>query len=178
MPPTEYPPPTENELDLIAVYRQKFPFEDREDPNHPFFNDPNDDLQDSELKHEIVMRFLRQVRESRWKVNHELYDEAKGVSEFVLRKINANSKTMGVRYQFVDVEKVVETINFLMLLTFTAKEVVDDSDAADDDAAAVRAFQAMVYVPVNGVDELELLEWRLKPVLVSTQLAADESMKD
>lgn len=83
----------------------------------------------------------------------------------------------------MDVEKVVETLNFMMFFTFTAKEVVLDPDAnvhvdADADAiahpdanvhvdaAAVKTFQAMVYVPLFA--DLELEEWRFKPLPVAT----------
>ncbi|KAH6789193.1 hypothetical protein C2S51_004199 [Perilla frutescens var. frutescens] len=171
---------------LVGPYLQKFAFEDREHvPTSEYYDDSDSDSDSGgedpaiwrKLRitnaHEVVKRFLKQVRESNGydvdcvpprrffspfvpkdpNTKDELFRSIMmRAIHFAIGKINVET---GKNYEFVKVENSVYTTSFLFLLTFTVKDCVDSS---------LETLRAMVKVPYCDEEDYTLEEWMFKPL--------------
>lgn len=175
---------------LVAPFLQKFPFEDREHVPNSEYYDSSDEDDDSDEDyyglrafrppnaHEVVLKFLKQVRESNGydvdccppprffspfvplgpNIENDAYrNMVIGAAHFAIYKINVETKK---NYVFVKLDNVVGTTCSLILLTFSVKE-----EGADSELIALRA---MLNVPYGTLD-YELEEWMFKPPPPSTE---------
>ncbi|CAI9095856.1 OLC1v1031883C1 [Oldenlandia corymbosa var. corymbosa] len=159
MPPSprEYPPPTENELKT-----KKYDFEDKEEVDESMFRDEDEDSGDDEFyeeyrRVEMAKMFLKQLRDSRG-YDVECYPPLCLDSPFAPRPFSIDEELHEEAKE--QSKSAVAKINDEMAVA----ENSDNSDAAAP--APMRTFQAMVYKPLHG--DLELVEWRFKPVPVSS----------
>ncbi|KAH6835725.1 hypothetical protein C2S53_019388 [Perilla frutescens var. hirtella] len=156
---------------------------------------PNEECVPGSMEcHQTLKRFLKQVRHSRgydvdcyppeiaesvflptlnlarWMQFEDYRDDVMKSTHFAIEQINAEAQKFGKRYELKDVEKVVNTTNLMTLLTFTVKDA--DADAGD----IVKTIQAMVYTPAGK--DLELVEWRFKPVAAAELLDSAQEGSD
>ncbi|KAH6825525.1 hypothetical protein C2S53_007192 [Perilla frutescens var. hirtella] len=169
---------------LVGPFLRKFAFEDREHvPTSEYYDSSGSDSDGDDRPvwvkfrhpnaHEVVKRFLQQVRESNGydvdcvpppnfcspflPITPDTKDELMRSSlmravHFAVGKINAET---GKNYEFVKVEKSVFTLNSSFLLTLTVKDCVDSS---------LETLRAMVFEPYSHKGEYALLEWMYKPL--------------
>ncbi|KAH6825524.1 hypothetical protein C2S53_007191 [Perilla frutescens var. hirtella] len=182
---------------LVGPYLRKFAFEDREHVPASEYYDNSDSDSDCEDRpawvklrdpnaHDVVKRFLQQVRESNgydvdcfpppklWSpflpTKPDTKDERTRsilmrAIHFAVGKINAET---GKNYEFVKVENAVFTRSSLFLLTFTVKDHCVDS--------SLETLRAMVFIPYNDKEEYTLEEWMYKPLPATATEKLREAM--
>ncbi|KAH6836024.1 hypothetical protein C2S53_002186 [Perilla frutescens var. hirtella] len=173
--PSRYQAEFHDRYGIVIPYLQKFVFEDKEQFDYGPYYESDEDIYGVAEPHETILKYIKQIHDSfgfdvdcrapSWfdgpftpvnlaEAKHNMkktYNDAMESAHFAIREINAET-TSGKTYEFVELKKVVLTMNFLRLLTITVKEV--------DAGAVVRTIQAIVYY--HFADGLELDQWRIK----------------
>ncbi|KAH6755634.1 hypothetical protein C2S53_011201 [Perilla frutescens var. hirtella] len=143
--PSRYQAEFHDRYGIVIPYLQKFVFEDEEQFDYGPYYESDEDIYSVAEPHETILKYIKQIRDSfgfdvdcrapSWfdgpftpvnlaDAKHNMkktYNDAMESAHFAIREINA--ETSGKTYEFVELKKVVLTMNFLRLLTITLKNI-------------------------------------------------------